>query len=159
LVRAAGLYRQYAAFLFRVMQDADSRVRANLIESLWKVDTRHVKQIMRSARSDQHHRVRSNALLGLYFLGDSSAVPGLMDQARNPCPEHRMAAAWAMGQTGNERFAPMLKTLTEDDVDAVRDRARLALSALNTQQTQRPPVGALAAGASGAPPGAADIPA
>jgi HEAT repeat protein len=135
LVRAAGLYWRYATFLNKILQDTDARVRANLIESLWNIDSRSARDIFRAAMWDTHHRVRTNALLGLYFMGESSAAHTLIEQARNSCPEQHMAAAWAMGQTTNERFRPILEILsTDDSVEAVRDRALASLSGLSKQQ-------------------------
>jgi hypothetical protein len=132
LVRAAGLYWQYTAFLDRIMQDSDARVRANLIEALWKIDSRPARVILRAALPDAHHRVRTNALLGLFFLGDPSAADTLIEQAGSSCPEERMAAAWAMGQTKHDGFRSTLTMLaTADCVEAVRERARTSMSRLS----------------------------
>ncbi len=127
----------YATFSGReILQDTDARVRANLIESLWNIDSRSARDIFRAAMWDTHHRVRTNALLGLYFMGESSAAYTLIEasleflaakKAGSP-PEQRMAAGprRPMRQTTNERFRPTRwapeKILSTDQGERERER-------------------------------------
>jgi len=106
----------------RMVED-DPRVRANVVEALWGRDTEEARALLRSAASDSHNRVVGNALLGLYRLGDLSAVPGLFQMAANASEMCRASGAWAMGETGDPRFAELLARMLGDPSNTVRKRA------------------------------------
>src|SRR5947209_1769434 len=66
LARIAGRYVDHRLFLKKRLEDKDDRVRANVVESLWGVNGDFVRVLLRGAAADPSHRVRMNALLGLY---------------------------------------------------------------------------------------------
>jgi hypothetical protein len=67
--------------------------------------------------------VAGNALLGLYRLGDVAAVAGLFQMAANDSELFRVSGAWAMGETGDPRFAEVLARMLRDPSNTVRKRA------------------------------------
>src|SRR5581483_10555266 len=94
--RLVGRYISYGAFLQKRLQEEDHRVRANVIESLWGIDAPEVRAALRKAALDPHHRVRTNALIGLYRLGETKDVAArLIEQSRHNLQSYRVAAAWA----------------------------------------------------------------
>lgn len=115
----------------------DARVRANVIESLWGLQTLQAKKWMHAALEDSHNRVVGNALVGLFLAGDPEAVPRLREMLRHPDPMFRASAAWAMGRTGCEDFAADLEQARQDSEEGVRRNAELALSKV-TAATQAP---------------------
>lgn len=101
--------RTHDTFL-SLVGDADARVRANAVESLWGSMSGMAKAIFTEAAGDRNHRVAANALIGLYMLGDPASVAGLEKMLGRPDAASRAAAAWAMGRTGDGRFAPLLQS-------------------------------------------------
>ena len=128
LARAAGKYLDYKAFVQKRLEDPDPRVRANVVESVWKIDSDAARKILRAAAGDRHPRVRSNALFGLYLSGDPTASDTLLKQAKHPRPDFRISAAWAMGETNDNRFCDALEALREDPDVSVRERAGASLA-------------------------------
>ena len=78
----------------RLLTKRDPRVRANAIEALWGSDSALARGLFREASRDVNNRVAGNALLGLYLLGDTSAVPQILKMAAQPDPLFRATAAW-----------------------------------------------------------------
>ena len=105
------------------MAEDDPRVRANVVEALWGRDTEEARAVLRSATSDPHNRVVGNALLGLYRLGDVAAISGLFQMAAKESEMFRASGAWAMGETGDPRFAELLARMLGDPSNTVRKRA------------------------------------
>ncbi len=93
-----------------LVADGDPRVRANAVEALWGSTSRMAKEVFREAARDENHRVAANALIGLYMQGDPASVAGLVEMIGRPDAASRAAAAWAMGRTGDGRFAPLLQS-------------------------------------------------
>ena len=129
----------------------DSRVRASAVESLWGVSSAAVGEVFRSAAKDLNNRVKGNALLGLYRLGDQGSIASILAMAADPKPLFRATAAWTMGQTADPRFLPTLEKLARDLYASVRKNAakaialmpergktqdRLELSALRREEVQ-----------------------
>jgi hypothetical protein len=109
------------------LEDAEPRVRANVIESLHGVSTAAAVELMRIAVLDGNNRVAGNALLGLYQLGETSSISQILRMAERPEADFRCTAAWVMGATGDPRFSKTLAGLIQDGEKSVR---RNALSAL-----------------------------
>lgn len=99
VARMVGRYSQFQSFVAQRLQESDPRVRANAVESLWKVDTVAARKFLDAASSDSHHRVRINALVGLYLLGNPVSVRLLAKQAKDSSSAFRRAAAWAMARS------------------------------------------------------------
>jgi HEAT repeat protein len=105
------------------LAEADPRVRANAVETLWGRHTEEARAVLQAATSDPHNRVVGNALLGLYRMGDLSAISGLFQMAGGEPELFRTSGAWAMGETADPRFAEVLGRMLGDPSDAVRKRA------------------------------------
>ena len=123
--------------------EPDARVRANCVEALWGVDTEAARAALWAATSDPHNRVQGNALLGLYRLGDAASIGPLVRMSAHAEPLFRATAAWAMGETGDPRFLPILTSMVgEPDAIARRhvfraiSRVKRAISGL----AQAPPL-------------------
>jgi HEAT repeats len=104
-------------------QEYDARVRANIIESLYGINSDFVQQIFRNNANDENNRVAGNAVLGLYLLGDTSAIPLIHELARHPDSRFRNTSAWLMGRTGDPRFAQSFSELMNDPDELVRAQA------------------------------------
>jgi HEAT repeat protein len=111
----------------RQLRSADYRVQANAIEALWNIDTPSTRNILDKAAGSGHHRVAVNALFGLYLLRAPRAVERMIAVADHPSPRFRSAIAWAMGRTGDVRFAPCLRRLGSDAAERVRRAAAVSL--------------------------------
>lgn len=96
------------AWIRVLRQDPDSRVRANAIESLWDVGSAFAAVCFDLGMKDAHPRVAANAAVGLHRLGDARSVARLVEMAESPEIENRKSAAWAMGETRDARFVPLL---------------------------------------------------
>src|SRR5436309_1790687 len=68
---------QNLAWMRNVMAENDDRVRANLIESLWKRRDKEVEPILRDAVKDSDHRVAANAVYALFLAGSDHYAEGL----------------------------------------------------------------------------------
>ena len=117
-------------------KDADARVRANVIESLWGTDSSEVRLLFWKAAEDPNNRVRGNALLPLYRLGALEVLPIIRDLAGHQKTEFRATAAWVMGNTGDFRFGETLRGLRADPDTAVRASALRALVQLKKAESQ-----------------------
>lgn len=119
------------------LAEPDPRVRANAIESLWSVNTAEARSLLQFAiTEDGHNRVVANALLGLYYLGDSSVLPTLVKMIQDESSVVRTSAAWAMGETGDVRFQDPLRRLLNDPDPTARKRAFAALGRLKVNSPQ-----------------------
>ena len=111
----------------RQLHSVDARVRANAVESLWSVNTPAARALLELATQDPHHRVATNALVGLFLQGDADAIERMNSQARHSSPAFRTAAAWALGLTGRPEAWPALNALRDDPIPRVRESALRAL--------------------------------
>lgn len=119
-----------ASWVESQLASQDARVRANVIESLWGVQSLQARKWMRAALDDAHNRVVGNALVGLFQVGDREAVPRLKEMLKHKRPEFRSTAAWAMGRTGAEEFRAALTEALNDEDPNVRRNAELSLAKL-----------------------------
>lgn len=113
------------------MHEADPQVRANIIQALWEADSPIIPALLRRAADDPHHRVAANAVLGLYKRKEPDAVTLLAAMASHPLPNFRLAALWAIGQTGDAHFTEILaRAFRDDECESVRSRALRSLLGL-----------------------------
>ena len=103
-----GRTQNNSRWLQRRMSEPDGRVRANAIEAVWSTNDDECRDILWSAVTDQHHRVCGNALVGLYRFGETRSIALLIEMSEHPEAPFRSAAAWAMGNTLDARFLPVL---------------------------------------------------
>ena len=124
--KAAAIYGrtcQKAEWVHKWLQQTDARVRANVVESLWGLDSEPVRAVLKEASRDRHHRVAVNALIGLHLSGAADATASLHKMAGSTDAMARAAAAFAMGRILKEEFKPVLETLLKDASANVRGRA------------------------------------
>ncbi len=107
--------------------EADPRVRANAVESLWGEDSEAAQAVLKEAARDRNHRVAANALIGLDQAGDREAVEDLKKMAVLEDPMARAAAAFAMGRTAHAEFVPILEAMLKDNTPHARSQALRAL--------------------------------
>jgi hypothetical protein len=107
--------------------DADTRVRANAIESLWGIDTPEARDLLQASVHDADNRVAGNALVALHGIGDCASIPDFFGMAAHELPRFRATAAWAMGETGDPRFSEALARLLRDEYQPARTRALAGL--------------------------------
>jgi len=120
-------------------QLSDPRVRAAAVEALWQqTPSAEVRSMLQSAVSDPHHRVVTNALVGLYRLGDPEALPSLIDLATHRDPLFRAACAWSLGFIADPLGKPTLQDLRRDSSNIVRKRAAKALLQLESAMRHGP---------------------
>lgn len=96
------------AWIARRLLDRDPRVQASAVEALWGLNGEETRPHFLAALKSSNNRVSANAALGLYLSGDASAIPTLLEMLRHPDPLFRLSALWAMGETQDERFLPVL---------------------------------------------------
>jgi hypothetical protein len=131
--RLVGRYDSYRTFVDERLRDGDGRVRANVIESLWNTHASYVVDVFNLAVHDRHPRVRSNAMIGLYHAGDIGATQLLIEDSRNDSAPFRASAAWAMGETRDPAFRPILAGMTKDPNLKVRINVARALPKLHVK--------------------------
>jgi HEAT repeat protein len=112
------------------MRSEDSRVRANAIEAVWFHQTPESAAIFRNALSDPCHRVVVNALVGLYYQNDETALETLISLTRHPAESFRAAAVWAFGHIYDDRAIKPLMSLVDDDSEVIREKAARVLAKL-----------------------------
>jgi|GEM_PF-3413459 len=132
------LGRQSHSFtwLNSVMGESDDRMRANLIESLWRRTEPEVERVIKNAVRDPNHRVVANAVYALYLLGADS-----QDQYREGVdrmlgrndPSFRRAAIWVLKMSAGAGAVTKLKPLIRDADPTVRRAAFDALVFLRQQ--------------------------
>lgn len=122
------------------LSESDPRVRANAVESLWGADTPEARSLLSFAANDGDNRVVGNALLGLYYLGETSVLANVIKLAGVESTLSRSSAAWVMGETGDPRFAESLRRMISDPDAGVRRRVFAALGKIKAAGAQ-PPVG------------------
>jgi HEAT repeat protein len=104
----------------RRMLEDDPRMRANAIESAGQAATEDLRPLFRAAALDSNNRVVGNALIALYRLGDAMAVGNLYDLVSRPDPAFRATGVWAMGETGDTRFLPVLARILTDPNETIK---------------------------------------
>jgi len=119
------------------LQDTSSRVRANVLEGLWKANLPAAIDLFKAALTDENPRVVGNALVGLYLQGDSSALPSIIELSQSPDAAMRAAMAWSLGYIKAERGIPPLQRLSMDASLNVRKHAHSGLVTLQREAWQR----------------------
>lgn len=125
-----GSRTQNVAWATSRMQESDGRVRANIVESLYGMNSDVVHQIFRNHVHDDDNRAAGNAVLGLYQLGDPAAIPLIYEMARHAQPKFRNTCAWVIARTIDPRFLPLLAELIQDPDEIVRSQGFKALAEL-----------------------------
>jgi HEAT repeat protein len=123
------------------MTSEDARVRASAVEALVgrATNAEDARSVFRAALQDKNHRVVGNALVGLYSMGDKSALDEMIVLSKHKDHLFRAAMAWAMGFVKDIRAIPTLREMNSDPSLVVRKRALnslLMLEKLEMAQAQ-----------------------
>ena len=97
----------------RLAGDSDARVRANVVEALWSAPPAVARPYFLAGQLDHHHRVRANALVGLYKNGEIGSLQNTARMAASPAPLSRAAARWAISQMDDPRLHHMWAKLSD----------------------------------------------
>lgn len=138
----------------RQMHSDDARIRASAIETLWNSRSEDARQLFHMGVGDPHHRVVGNALVGLYLMGDTSALDTMAELCAHKDHLFRAAMAWAMGHVKDPRAIPTLQELTHDASLVVRKRALSSLLILESVKAPDAPDAPVAESAESAEPAA-----
>jgi hypothetical protein len=114
--------------------ELDDRTRANIIEGLWGGGSPEIREVLWMAVGDGNCRVRGNAILELYRMGEAGILTEIRALAESQDPRLRATVAWVIRATGDPRFRCVLKTLRQDAEASVRAAALRALVQLNKQE-------------------------
>jgi hypothetical protein len=113
-----------------IRERADPRVRANVFESIWGLNTPDMLSLFREGLEDPNNRVVGNAIVGLHLGGDPD-TPGILRRfAADQKPDFRMTAAWAMGRICDPGLIGVLTPLVKDNHPGVRRAALRALKGI-----------------------------
>ncbi len=114
---------QNRGWVERHLASTDPRIRANVVESLWSVNSALAAQTFRKCLRDENNRVRGNALVGMHLLGNRSAGWHVRQLAKDSRPAFRQTAAWVIGMLEDPELMPLLEGLLTDSDQRVRQSA------------------------------------
>ncbi|MEO8129764.1 MAG: HEAT repeat domain-containing protein, partial [Bryobacteraceae bacterium] len=121
----------------RMLLDPDPRVQANAVEALWIFKEDDCKPMLFTAAKSKHHRVAGNAAVGLYRIAEIRSIAMLLEMARHKELLFRLAAIWAMGETGDCRFVHHLTELVRNLAGDERVAALRALARIRCRNLSR----------------------
>jgi HEAT repeat protein len=124
-------------WLSGIMTETDGRVRANLIEALWKRKEPEVELVLRNALRDLHPRVAANAVYGLYLLGVGAWVEGLERLVGSRDAKFRISGIWMLKLSGAPDAAERIKRHIGDTDPDVRRAAFDALKHLRENGSKK----------------------
>jgi len=131
------------SWIARRLLDRDPRVQASAVEALWGLDAEEVKPHFMAALKSTNNRVAANAAVGLYLSGDASAMRILLEMSRHPEPLFQLSAIWAIGETKDARFLPVLAELYKNATGKLRLAAVGAMSKIRRRDKTVNEAGAL----------------
>ncbi len=118
----------------RHLASTDPRVRANVAEALWGIDSALAAHTLRKCLHDENNRVQGNAIIGLHRLGDRNVRWRIRHLAKDKRPEFRRTAAWVIGTLDSLEYKPLLEELLLDSDWDVRQAAQAALQRLSVPE-------------------------
>lgn len=131
------------AWIARRLLDRDPRVQASAVEALWGLDPEETKPHLLGALKSNNNRVAANAALGLYLTGDVTAVRILREMLQHNDESFRRSALWAIGETRDERFLPVLTEYYRRAPGRLRLAAMGAMSRIRRRDTNAHQAGPL----------------
>lgn len=114
----------------RHLSSPDPRIRANVVEALWGVNSALAARTLRKCLQDENNRVQGNVIIGLHMLGDQSVDWRIRQLTQDSRPAYRQTAAWVIGRVKDPEFTPLLEGLLTDPSEGVRQSAKKALERL-----------------------------
>lgn len=105
------------------LRHADSRVRANAIEALMRIDECAIDVVAPFART-RENRLRANAIRALVRVRPSQGLQQLQEMLEDVDPLHRVSGVWVARQTCAAGVEDDLRAMADrDDIPEVRARA------------------------------------
>jgi HEAT repeat protein len=119
------------------LEDEDTRVRANAVESLQNVDNEEIRQrLIRMTRSP-HRRERANAIKKLWDLGYRDFEMSLVQMLDEPDEWTRASAVWVLGEIEAPHLSDLVEEKLDDESAVVRENAIQALNKRGTTEQVR----------------------
>lgn len=136
VVRLLGRISGEAADARRKLSDPDARVRAAAVEALWGHAPEHGRPVFLDALDDANHRVRGNAIYGLYRLDDTSCLLPLRRLLEDNDDLTRRAGLWTVEQTRDPRYLPLIAKLMANSGPEARARCLRAMTAVRDRKAE-----------------------
>jgi len=122
----------------RQLRSGDARLRANVVEALWGVQTGFSRELFYECLGDSNNRVVGNALVGLHKLDDCAVLPRLRALLKDCRSEFRVTGAWVARHIEAIEMLPLLEELAvKDEEPGVRAAASRALEPLREAARRR----------------------
>ncbi len=122
-------------------RDVDARVRANAVDAIvcFHPDRATMRRFYAALLRDEHHRVRSNALVILWPFNSKASYATLQTLIGSNVVVERSSGYWAAGKLGEEAAvrAMVRRVATEDDQRAV-EQALVALENIDRKDLMHP---------------------
>ncbi|HEX4794448.1 MAG TPA: HEAT repeat domain-containing protein [Humisphaera sp.] len=99
----------------RLVNDPDARVRANAIEVMEGQEQPRLLPVLAKRARSAHNRERANAIKALLRMRVGAASVQLTHMLRDPRPEHRVSALWALRQSGWWQLLTEVSKLAKED--------------------------------------------
>ena len=117
------------------LESTDPRVRASVVESLWRIDTPATRRTIWACLKDDSNRVAGNAVFGLHLLGDPRAVSLARTMIVDSRAPFRQTAVWVMGQMGKPELLECVEGALTDSAPGVRKIAAKVAAAMRSRAT------------------------
>jgi len=125
------------AWLRRILDENDYRIRANLVEALWGRDEPEVKQLLLQALEDTHQRVVANATYGLFLMNAPEWLEGLETLLNSRHPAFRRSGIWLLKMAAPADALDRIGRLIRDPDPRVKRAAFEALGKLPKREARR----------------------
>ncbi|GAB4278576.1 MAG: hypothetical protein Kow0029_21960 [Candidatus Rifleibacteriota bacterium] len=115
-------------FISKALNDEDSRVRANAVEVLEKINMADTAKILLPMLKDEDNRVRANVIKALWNKDDQDKLlEALKDMATDKNPWMRASCIFVLDRVKIPGRIDLLATMCFDDHPKIRENAREAL--------------------------------
>jgi len=115
-------------FLTRSLRDNDSRVRANAIEAIEKLDLPDTTRLLLPMLKDEDNRVRANVIKALWNKDDpGKLLEALKEMASDQNPWMKASAVFVLGKVRIPGRIELLAAMALEEHPKVRENARQAL--------------------------------
>lgn len=118
------------AWLRRILDENDYRIRANLVEALWGRDEPEIRPLLLQALEDSHQRVVANAAYGLFLVGAPEWLAGLETLLNSRHPAFRKSGIWLLKATAPADALERIGKLIRDPDAKVKRAAFEAIAKL-----------------------------
>lgn len=119
-------------FLTKSLHDDDSRVRANAIEAIERLDLPNVTRLLLPMLKDEDNRVRANVIKALWNKDDpNKLLEALKEMASDENPWMKASAIFVLGKVKIPGRIELLAAMAHEDHPKVRENAKQALFQLD----------------------------